>query len=114
MRDLGVGILIWTLNGSGEKELQPIIKLSSMEVGENHKMSHIKLVDGRELDVSPSHPTADGRLVRDLRVDETYDNATIQFIELVPYKDTKTHDLLPAGDTGFYFANGILMGSTLK
>jgi len=30
------------------------------------------------------------------------------------YAGEKTYDLLPAGDTGVYWANGILLGSTLK
>jgi hypothetical protein len=31
----------------------------------------------------------------------------------LPYAGTTTYDLRPSGDTGFYWANGILIGSTL-
>lgn len=113
IKDLRVGMSVWTINKKGKKELQPIVKLSSVEVGRSHRMVHVILDDGRDLFVSPNHPIADGRLVRDLKVGEIYDSTMVRTIELVPYDDTKTYDLLPAGDTGYYFANGILMGSTL-
>jgi len=111
---LKMGMLVWTVNKSGQRELQPIIKLSSVAVGSGHKMVHLVLSDGRYVDVSPNHPSADGRLAGDLRVGEKYDGAEIMSVELIDYKDTRTYDLLPAGDTGFYFANGIIMRSTLK
>jgi hypothetical protein len=31
----------------------------------------------------------------------------------VPYDGTRTYDLLPAGATGTYWANGVLLSSTL-
>ena len=34
-------------------------------------------------------------------------------VERLAYTGHATFDLLPAGDTGFYWANGILIGSTL-
>lgn len=114
IKDLKVGMQVWTVNNKGEKELQPIIKLSSVEVGNNHAMIHLILSDGRELFVSPNHPTADGRLVNQLKIGDKYDSSIVRTMVLVLYSGTKTYDLLPAGDTGYYFANGILMGSTLK
>jgi hypothetical protein len=35
-------------------------------------------------------------------------------MERLPYRGGATYDLLSSGDTGFYWANGILMGSSLK
>jgi len=32
----------------------------------------------------------------------------------VRYQETATFDILPSSSTGFYWANGILLGSTLK
>ena len=49
----------------------------------------------------------------DLKVSDLLDGARVILIERLPYKGTATYDLLPSGDTGFYWANGILMGSTL-
>jgi hypothetical protein len=34
-------------------------------------------------------------------------------VELFPYDHPATYDLLPSGATGFYWADGILIGSTL-
>ena len=75
---------------------------------------HVKLQDGREIFVSPSHPTADGRFIGDLRKGDILDNSEIKFIEGVPYSQGFTYDILPADETGLYWANGILIKSTLK
>jgi hypothetical protein len=34
-------------------------------------------------------------------------------VETVAYDPTHTHDILPASDSGAYFAGGALVGSTL-
>jgi hypothetical protein len=77
-------------------------------------MVHIVLEDARELFVSPGHQTADGRLVHELAVGDSLDDSKIQSVEFVPYDGTHTYDILPSGPTGFYWANGILIKSTLK
>jgi hypothetical protein len=76
-------------------------------------MAHLILADGRELLVSPGHRTADGRQAGDLKIGDQLDGSNITTWELVPYADGRTYDLLPAGATGFYWANGILMASTI-
>jgi hypothetical protein len=38
----------------------------------------------------------------------------VVFLEDVPYEGSATYDLLPSGDTGLYWADGILLGSTLN
>lgn len=114
VKNLKLGMLVWTLTGNGVKELQPIVKLSTIDVGTNHRVSHLILSDGRIADVSPNHPTTDGRIVGQLQKGDKYDGSTVLSNQSIVYQDTKTYDLLPAGDTGYYFANGILMGSTLK
>ena len=77
-------------------------------------MIHLIFSDGRELWASPGHPTVDGRTLGDLRENDLYDRAVIKSADAVPYGDTRTFDLLPAGETGFYWANGVLLASTLK
>jgi hypothetical protein len=84
-----------------------------MKVPATHQIIHLVLNDGRELWASPGHPTADGRTLGNLKVDGLLDGARITLIERLPYNGTATFDLLPSGATGFYWANGILMGSTL-
>jgi hypothetical protein len=71
------------------------------------------LSDGRELHASPGHPTADGRALGDLQAGDLLDGAYVVLMERLPYDGIATFDLLPSGDTGLYWANGILMGSTL-
>jgi len=65
------------------------------------------------LSVSPGHPTADGRRVGDLETGDLLDGARLVGLEVVPYAHSATYDLLPSGDTGLYWADGILLGSTL-
>jgi hypothetical protein len=77
-------------------------------------MMHILLEDGRELWVSPGHPTADGRIFGDLIAGDLLDGSRVRNVERVPYGQPFTYDLLPSGGTGFYWANGILIGSTLN
>jgi hypothetical protein len=77
-------------------------------------MLHVRLADGREISASPGHPTADGRRFAELRVGDRLDGALVSSIESLPSEQTSTYDLLPAGTTGYYWANGILVGSTLR
>ncbi len=113
-KNLKIGNLVWTLNNMNKKELQPLIKVSSISVPKTHQMSHLILSDGRELYVSPGHPIADGRTVGELKMGDKYNSSIVKSNAIVPYWDSRTYDILPAGDTGFYFANGILMSSTLR
>jgi hypothetical protein len=71
------------------------------------------LADGRELHASPGHPTADGRPLGSLAVGHVLDGSRIVLWALVPYAGERTYDLLPAGPTGAYWANGVLLSTTL-
>ncbi len=73
----------------------------------------LKLADGRKLFASPAHPTADGRALSDLLPGDLLDGSRITQIEQTVYTGGATYDILPSGPTGFYWANGILLGSTL-
>ena len=77
-------------------------------------MVHILLSDGRELWASPGHPTADRRILGDLKAGDLLDGAQIIQLERLPYRGGTTFDILPSGATGFYWANGILVDTTLK
>jgi hypothetical protein len=83
-------------------------------VPSTHHVVRLVLSDGRAVSVSPGHPTADGRRVGDLVAGEDYDGATIASATRVSYDGGSTFDVLPAGATGFYWANGVLLGSTLR
>jgi hypothetical protein len=44
---------------------------------------------------------------------DSLDGGIILSAERARYTGSATYDLLPAGETGFYWANGILIASTL-
>ena len=105
--------LRWSIDPEKSQVALPILKTSAVPVVVGHSMIHLVMKDGREVWASAGHPTADGHSVDQLRRKTRYDGATIVETEIVPYQQEKTYDLLPGGDTGFYWANGILLGSTL-
>jgi hypothetical protein len=113
VEDLKVGDVVWTQNAQGERVAVPVLMAASVQVTTGHEMVYLILKDGRELWASPGHHTADGRRLGELNVADRLDGAEIMFDERAPCYQSATYDLLPAGDTGFYWANGILLGSTL-
>jgi hypothetical protein len=113
VENLRLGDSVWTMNGSGERVSGTILRTSRVPVPATHQVVHVLLSDGRELWASPGHPTADGKRLADLKVNDLLDRARVIKVDRLRYAGTATYDLLPAGDTGFYWANGILMGSTL-
>lgn len=114
VKDVTAGMKVYSVDKKGQKIISEVIKVSSSEVSSAHQVVHLVLTDGRELWVSPDHPAANGFKVGQLMQGEPYDGSVIQKATLVSYWDNKTYDLLPDSETGYYFANGILMGSTLK
>ncbi|MDQ3007627.1 MAG: Hint domain-containing protein [Chloroflexota bacterium] len=113
VESLHVGDSVWTVNEAGERVSGTILKIGSVRVPATHQIVHVVLHDARELWASPRHPTADGRRLGDLKTGDLLDGARITQLELIPYDQSATYDLLPSGSTGFYWANGILMGSTI-
>jgi uncharacterized protein YraI len=113
VEDLRAGDLVWTSDGSGRRFVAPIIQVRRVAVPATHQMVHLTLSDGRELLASPGHPTADGRTLGGLKIGDWLDGARVTGVERVYYDQGYTYDLLPAGATGFYWADNILMGSTL-
>ncbi len=112
--DVTVGMLVWSTTADGARVAEPVIEVGSMVVPSGHQMVHARLGDGRELLVSPGHRDARGRPLGSLSVGDTLDGSTVTEWELVPYTGTRTYDLLPAGATGQYWANGVLLSSTLS
>ena len=79
----------------------------------SHVVPQVLLENGRVLQISAAHPTADGRTFGDLRAGDRLGELRVKSVELVTYEHPFTYDILPASDTGFYFASGALIGSTL-
>lgn len=113
VKDLKIGMKIWTTDKNGNRISGIAIKTSKVPVPPIHQMVHLVLDDGRELFASPGHPTIDSRRVGDLTAGEMYNGTLIINAERVSYGDGATYDVLPSGETGFYWANGILLGSAL-
>jgi hypothetical protein len=114
VEDLRVGEVVWTRDASGARVAAPLVEIGSTTVPATHRVVQLRLSDGRAVDVSPGHPTADGRQVGDLAAGDVYDGAAVVSAELIPYAGGATFDVLPAGATGTYWANGVLLGSTIR
>jgi hypothetical protein len=113
VEDLRVGDQVWTLGVGDQRTLGVIEKVGSAPVPRTHEVVHLVLVDGREAWVSPGHPLPDGRTLGQLRPGDPVDGSLVAAADLVPYQGRATFDLLPSGSTGTYWANGILLRSTL-
>lgn len=114
VKDLLVGDFVWTVDSLGYKVQAVIIQKTKKPALKNHKMAHVILKDGRELFVSPGHPTIDNRKIGSLLKGQFLDKYQISSLNIIPYKEKYTYDILPYGDTGGYWANNILIGSTLS
>jgi hypothetical protein len=112
--DLQPGMLVWTASRDGRRVAAPVVEIGNMPVPAGHLMVRMRLADGREVLASPGHRTADGRPLGTLAVGDRVDGSAITLWTLVPYAGDRTYDLLPAGPTGTYWANGILLSSTLS
>ena len=112
--DLRVGMHVWTQTADGQRVAAPVKKLGSAVAPSNHQMMRVQLADGRAFRASPRHPGLNGTPVADLSQNQLYDGASVVTAVLEPYGEPRTFDLLPAGATGRYWVNGVLLGSTLK
>lgn len=114
VEQLSVGDLVWTVDAAGRRVTMPLLQVGLTTVLASHRVVHIVLDDGRKLWVSPGHPLADGRMAEELHLMDPVDGARVVTVELVNYAGGATFDILPDGATGHYWANGILLGSTLS
>lgn len=73
----------------------------------------VELTNGSVLEISAPHPTADGRTFGELRTNDLLGGVRIGRVVVVPYEHAFTYDILPASDSGTYYAGGVLIGSTL-
>jgi hypothetical protein len=113
VQQLQKGMSVWTTDKSGERVAGVIALTSKTPVPPTHRVVNLILDDGRTALVSPGHPTVDGRIVGDLVAGDRYDGARVRTAKRTSYNAGATYDILPSGETGFYWANGILLDSTL-
>ena len=110
--DLRAGDRVYSVEGEAIVAV-PILRSASTQVTRHHVM-RVVLDSGAVLEISPGHPTADGRTFADLRAGGTIDGRQrIVAVDEVPYAHDRTYDILPDSNTGYYFAAGAEIGSTL-
>ncbi len=114
VQDIQKGAPVWTVTASGKRTLAVVVETSQTPVPSTHIMVTLVLDDGRAVLASPGHPTVDGRTVGDIIAGEVYDGARVVTANRVVYSEGYTYDILTSGETGSYFAGGILLDSTLR
>ena len=105
------GMLVWTID-AGNRVAAPISIVGHTPAPFGHRVVRVVLADGRAVVASPGHPTGDGRRVGELNPGDLLDGSRVLAMDLIPYVGD-TWDLLPLGSTGEYWADGVLLGSTL-
>jgi len=114
VEELQAGMAVWSVDSSGKRVAVTVVKTSMTLVPPSFEMVTVRLSDGRTVTASPGHPTAEGRPLGDYRVGDNLDGAVVIAVEHLSYENSATYDLLPSGSTGMYWANGILLRSTLS
>jgi hypothetical protein len=110
---LRVGDLVYSVNDGAILPV-PVVRVGHTSV-HAHRVVRVELEGGRVLEISPGHPTADGRSFGDLTAGSLLDSQhRVVAASLEPYSHDATYDILPGSTTGTYFAAGALVGSTLK
>ncbi len=106
------GDVVWTLDADGHRLAAPLVMVGSAQAPSGHEVVVVALADGRAVRVSPGHPLVDGRRAGELRVGDALDGSVVVSLTRAPYRG-ETHDVLPAGPSGAYWANGVLLLSSL-
>lgn len=109
--DLRDGDLVYSMHGGRMRAVK--IRQTHRVEAPNHAVVRVTLASGAVLEVSPKHPTADGRFFADLRGGDRLDGVFVVAAELVPFTHSHTYDILPDSDTGTYWAGGVLIASTI-
>jgi Hint domain len=111
VQDVRVGMAVWTVDRAGRRV--PAVVVRTRRLAADGEVLRVTLADGRTVVVSPRHPTAGGRPIGDLLPGDPLSGSTVESITPIAYRGF-TYDLLPSGPTGTYFADGVLLGSTLR
>lgn len=113
VQEMRKGMPVWTADVSGVKQRGVVLETVRRELPESVTMVRLTLEDGRQVLISPGHPLTDGRFVDDLAPGHLLDGSRLLSVEEIPYEGGATYDILPSGETGDYWANGIPFKSTL-
>jgi hypothetical protein len=111
--ELRVGDLVYSVN-DGAIVAVPLLLVGDRVAPPGHRVVRVTLSSGAAFEMSPGHPTADGRTLADVTAGDTLGELEVISAEEIPYGDDLTYDILPASSSGTYFAAGALVGSTLR
>jgi hypothetical protein len=103
----------WVYSVMGEAIVPARIRETNRVAVENHSMVQVRTASGRTLSMSPRHPTSQRVRFDALAPGDMIGDERIESVELVPYAHPFTFDILPGTPSGAYFAEGVLVGSTL-
>jgi hypothetical protein len=109
--NLRVGDLVYSVV-HGKVAAVPIRRIRRVPA-HDHTVARLVMESGVVLEISGVHPTADGRTIGALRAGDEVDGVRVRDARVIPYRFDATYDILPASDSGAYFAGGILIGSTM-
>ncbi len=107
------GMMVWTVDPEGNRVAVQVLRTSMTSVPASFRVISLSLDDGRTIRASPGHPSAEGRPLGDYRVGDRLDHGVVSRAELVVYQDAETYDILPAGGATLYWADRILLKSTI-
>jgi len=110
--DLRAGDLVYSVDGDAIVVV-PLRYVGQRPAPLGHRVVRVTLESGRSFDMSPGHPTADGRTLSELDAGDDLGALGVTGVEVVLYEAEHTYDILPASSSGAYFAAGALVGSTL-
>lgn len=111
---LVAGTLVWSIDERGARVAVPVVRVGSVAAPISHPLVVLELSDGRTVAASAGHPTADGRALGALAPGDVLDGARVLTVGRRALGDTRTFDLLPASPTRAYWADGVLLTSTLR
>jgi hypothetical protein len=109
--DIRQGDLVLSVH-EGQVRAVPVRATHRKTVSAHHAV-RLRFENGRTVLISADHPLADGGFVVQLRAGDLVHGQRVVAADVVPYPFDATYDILPASDTGTYFAAGALVGSTL-
>jgi hypothetical protein len=113
IEDVRVGMRVWSVDEAGRPIAAVVLRVGRVAVGPWHQVVRLVLDDGRTVRASPDHLLGDGRALGSIRAGDLVDGSAVVRAALEPYDGGQTFDLLPSGPTGAYWADGILLRSTL-
>jgi hypothetical protein len=114
VEDLRPGMLVWSENHRGQRVAVEIEAVGMTPVAQPHQMLRLTLADGRTLLASPGHPLPNGSSLSTLQAGAEFAGSRILDAETVGYRARFTFDLRAGGETGWYWAEGILLASSLE